>query len=138
MPSKYQFASLQWQRMPDARDEIIEELEEEGKAALFEEVERLLAEQLAAAQSEEQREAWAENVVALVRGVRAVREALGLPSGGSFGSNRRTREYRKRLAAEKKGKLEKEAGIHQTVPQLVRDEKQSLIQQLLDKLRGRS
>lgn len=137
MATIYEFASEQWQNMPDARDEIMDELEEEGKAALFEEVERLLGEQLAAAQSEEAREAWAEDVVALIGGVRGVREALGLLSVMSFGYNPGTKEHAKRLAAQQKGQQAHEAGIHQTLYQPV-DDKRSRIQELLDKLRGRS
>jgi len=137
MVTIYEFASQQWQAIPDARDEIMDELEEEGKGQWFKEVETLLGEQLAAAQTEEQKEAWAENVVALITGVRAVREALGLRGGGSFGYNRGTKAYASQLAAQQKGKLEHEAGIHQTLYQPV-DDKPSRIQQLLDKLRGRS
>ncbi len=47
------------------------------------------------AKTEAQREAWALNVVALIGDVRAVREALGLRGGGSFGYNRGTKEHAK-------------------------------------------
>lgn len=123
MADIYQFASRQWRRIGNLHEEIMEGLEGEGEREAFEVAVRGLGEKLAAAQTVEERKAWAKEVVGLINGVPEVAKVLGLEGGGSFGFDDGTVAHGKVLHEQKRGKSEKEARIEQDLVQPAVDEK---------------
>jgi hypothetical protein len=129
--------------MSDLSDEIIDELEEEGKDELFKVAEQLLREQGAAVQTDEQKEAWAQNVLALLKGLpEEVPDMLGMSGGGSFRLDDETEAEAEREYEEERERLKKAGGVTQSTHQPAADEKplsfSERFQQVLGKLMGAS
>lgn len=143
MADIYQVAFAKWQEISDLREEIVEQLAEEGKDELFKVAEQVLREQGAAAQTDEERQAWAQNVLALLRGLPAeVQDMLGMSGGHSFRLDDETEAEAEREYEEERERLRKAGGVTQSTHQPAADEKplsfSERFQQVLGKLRGAS
>lgn len=146
MADIYQVALTKWQEISDLREQIVDLLEEQGKDELFKVAEQLLREQGAAAQTDEQKEAWAQNVLALLKGLpEEVQDMLGTSGGGSGGSFRLDDEMEaeaEREYEEERERLKKAGGVTQSTHQPAADEKplsfSERFQQVLGKLMGAS
>ncbi len=124
MADIYQVAFTKWQEISDLREEIVEQLAQEGKDELFKVAEQLLREQGAAAQTDEEREAWAQNVLALLDSLPTeVQDMLGMPKGRSFRLDDETEGEAEREYEEERERLKKAGGVTQSTHQPAADEK---------------
>lgn len=143
MADIYQVPSAKWQKMSNLREQIIKLLAQEGKDELFKVAEQVLREQGVAAQTDEEKQAWAQNVLALLDSLpEEVQDMFGMPDGASFRLDDATMTEAQEEYEEERERLRKASGVTQSTHQPAADEKPlsfaERFQQVLGKLRGAS